>query len=153
MIDTGTGSEQILDAKIRTDFFAIADTIGCKGKIANFVSAINDGGNEYPLFLLTPLSSTEDFTEEHQEDIKVIFYIFKLNQNEQGATLTEAELWSVWGRLRQLAKAFKKELLTNYLETYIITSKYQIDCNAFGLGDDDTVFVKVRFTMRVLMSC
>lgn len=144
----------MIDVQIRNDFKDIATVIGCQGFIANFISAINNGGNQYPLFLLTPISTNEAFTESHQESVDVIFYVFKLNQNAEGKTPNESELWTLFGEVANLAKAFKAKLLeAEYLTKYVITSKMKIERNAYQIGSDDTVFVKVSFSMTVYKDC
>jgi hypothetical protein len=144
----------MIDTQIRNDFKTIATEIGCQGFIANFISAMNDGGNQYPLFLLLPIATSEAFTDTHKEEVKILFYIFKLNQNVDGKTPNEAELWTLFGEVSELAKAFKRELLkTDYIKKYVITSKMNIERNAYQIGVDDTVFVKVNFTMMVFKDC
>lgn len=144
----------MIDTQIRNDFKNIATAIGCPKFIANFVTTINEGGNQYPLMVLPPIATSEEFTEQHQEEVKIILYIFKLHQNAAKKTPNEDELWQLFSELGQLVKSFKKELLkTDYLKKYVITSKINTERNAYKLGYDETVFVKVNFTMTVYKNC
>jgi hypothetical protein len=143
----------MIDVQIHTDFKAIAELIGCNFK-ASFISSLNDGGIEYPLMLLTPISTTEDLAERLLDTVDVTMYFFRLNQTTGGETLNETEMWTVFGELSNYVKAFKSEMLKmEFLEKYVITSKIKTSRNAFRIGYDDTVFVKVTFTMEVYSDC
>lgn len=143
-----------LDEQIRKDFFEVAAKVGCTGQIGDFVTAINDGGNEYPLFLLTPITSRVAANEEHESSVGITAYFFELYQGADGQAPTEAELWQLWGKAADRAKAFKNLLLQMpYISKYAIEGNYTIERNAFSLGVDETVFVKANFNMRVYESC
>jgi hypothetical protein len=143
-----------IDEQIRADFFQIAREVGCEGTIGDFVSAINNGGNNYPLFLLTPLVSSYQKDQGHEQDFNITMYFFDLYQTETGETPNEEELWQIWGRVAELANKFRLKLYEpNWIVKYVLNSSYKVERNAFALGTDETVFVKVNCSIRVYSNC
>lgn len=151
-----------IDTQIRDDFFELAQRVGCVGLMSDFVTALNDGGKDYPLFLQTPLTTQEDFNETNKVLIKSTSYFFDLNHDvEKKKALDEGETWAKWGKLRKMARDFKNELLNTAYSgknlpsnrTYVGTGKFTVVADGLKLGSDDCLYLKCTYTLTAYLKC
>lgn len=154
-------TSNLTDLEVRHDFFELAQKVGCQGVMSDFVTALNNGGVSYPLFLHTPITTQEDFNDEGKTTIKCVSYFFDLNHDVASQTaLDEAETWAKYGELRQMASRYKKLLKESAYEKdltskriYVGQGKFTVVADGLKLGADDTLFVKCTYTLTSFRTC
>lgn len=156
-----TNSDNVIDVQIREDFFELAKSVGCKGVMSDFVTALNNGGNTYPLFLQTPLTTQEDFNQDKKVTVKSTSYFFDLNHDvDKKEALDEGETWDKWGKLRKMARDYKMELLKSIKRKnltskrmYTGEGKFTVIADGLKLGSDDCLYVKCTYTITTFLKC
>lgn len=142
------------DTQLKYIFYNIADRIGMASKRADFVAtAVNAGDIQYPLFVLTPLSSELSRPDANTENVSVTCYFFALDaivsSDGRVSDTTEDEQWAKYDEVTRYASTFCRLLQSANHPV----SNMRIERDAYAIGADETIFAKLTFTLTLFISC